>query len=343
MIIGRLLPSFKDLYFTGLFVLLFSYIFHITSYKENGMENNNFSSRTNRDEFRGRYNTEKSPVKKTKADAFVRLTVLQSIICAVVVAIVAAACRISPAANEKLRGDYSQLMSRNMSVAQVIEQLGGIVKEAFSTYEGADTESVSTLSPAVYDSFYPVAESATDAEEYSEEYFSASGNETGEAVAVGKIIGGGVDLEKGEAIKGTSFESYSISASVYAPVAQARVTSPFGYRTNPVSGKYGFHTGIDLAADEGTPVSAAFYGRVKECGEDDVWGRYVLLEHSDNCETYYCHLSEIYVTEDAVIRQGETIGLVGSTGWSTGPHLHFEVRIDGIRVDPARILYPDEN
>ena len=110
-----------------------------------------------------------------------------------------------------------------------------------------------------------------------------------------------------------------------------------------VSGKYGFHTGLDLAAAEGTPVAASFYGRVVETGSSDVWGNYVLLEHSEDFCTYYCHLSEIYVEEDAVIRQGETVGLVGSTGWSTGPHLHFEVRINGVRVNPETLLYPDSD
>lgn len=163
-----------------------------------------------------------------------------------------------------------------------------------------------------------------------------------DAVAVGKIIGGGEDIGSEQAIKGTSFASYTVSAPVTVPV-EGRLTSPFGYRTNPVSGKYGFHTGIDLAAPEGTPVAAAYGGRVTDSGENDVWGKYVLVEHSDGFETYYCHLSEIYAPEETVLRKGETLGLVGSTGWSTGPHLHFEVRIDGIRVDPEPLIYPDEN
>lgn len=164
-----------------------------------------------------------------------------------------------------------------------------------------------------------------------------------DAVAVGKIIGGGEDIGSEQAIKGTSFASYTVSAPVTVPVENARLTSPFGYRTNPVSGKYGFHTGIDLAAPEGTPVATAYSGRVVDSGESDVWGKYVLVEHSDGFETYYCHLSEIYAPEETVLRKGETLGLVGSTGWSTGPHLHFEVRIDGIRVDPEPLVYPDEN
>ena len=166
-------------------------------------------------------------------------------------------------------------------------------------------------------------------------------DETGESVAVGEIEtdgSGGGDM----AASGSSFAPYFVSVDAVMPVKNARLTSPFGYRVNPVSGNYGFHTGIDLAVPEGTPISASFYGEVVKTGESDVWGKYVLMRHSDTFETYYCHMSDIYVKEGAVIRQGETIGLVGSTGWSTGPHLHFEVRIDGVRVDPERLLYPDE-
>lgn len=164
-----------------------------------------------------------------------------------------------------------------------------------------------------------------------------------DVVAVGKMdASGGEDIASEQAIKGASFASYTVSAPVTVPV-NGRLTSPFGYRTNPVSGKYGFHTGIDLAAPEGTAVASAYGGRVTNSGESDVWGKFVLLEHSDGFETYYCHLSEIYAPEGTVLRKGETLGLVGSTGWSTGPHLHFEVRIDGVRVDPEPLIKSNEN
>ena len=150
--------------------------------------------------------------------------------------------------------------------------------------------------------------------------------------AVGKITAlGGDDFGSEQAIKGTTFASYTVSAPVAVPVS-GRLTSPFGYRTNPVSGNYGFHTGIDIAAPEGTPVAAAYAGRVTSVGEDDVWGKFVLIEHSDGFETYYCHLSEIYVSEGTVLRKSETLGLVGSTGWSTGPHLHFEIINNGTKI-----------
>lgn len=304
----------------------------------------NTVKRVEREEYRQRSGIYGDPKtkKKTKSDVFLRLTLLQAVLCVAVVAVVTAVGKISPNANERIKNDYSSIMSENMSVAGVLEQIGDALELVFKPSPSGGDDSVGAFSPYVSDE---LPETATEAEKKTASFEDES-TETGETVAFAEFIydgTGGVDLEKGEAIKGTSFAPYTVSADVCVPVQNARLTSPFGYRVNPVSGNYGFHTGIDLAAAEGTPVSAAFYGKVRECGESDVWGKYILLEHSDNCETYYCHLSEIYVTEGAVIRRGETIGLVGSTGWSTGPHLHFEVRIDGVRVDPEYLLYPEKN
>ena len=190
---------------------------------------------------------------------------------------------------------------------------------------------------------YSAADFETVTAKITVDSVSAADSGSDNVIAVGKITGsGGEDIGSEQAIQGTSFASYTVSAPVTVPVS-GRLTSPFGYRTNPVSGKYGFHTGIDIAAAEGTPVASAYGGKVTDSGESDVWGRYVLVEHSDGFETYYCHLNEIYAPEGTVLRKGETLGLVGSTGWSTGPHLHFEVRIDGVRVDPEPLVYGNEN
>ncbi len=306
-------------------------------------KNSAYVPKVEREEYRSRSGVQnsKKDAKKAKSDSFFRLTFLQVVLCIAVIGIVALAGKVSPAAKERIQKDYSRMMSSNMSVAQVIEQIGDVFALVFKPLPGQNVNAVDVFAPL------PdiVAETATQVQE-THESFEEKSVETGEKVALAEIVydgTGGIDLEKGEAVKGTSFAPYTVSTEVCIPVENARITSPFGYRVNPVSGNYGFHTGLDLAAEEGTPVSAAFYGTVSECGESDVWGKYVLIEHSDNCETYYCHLSEIYVTEGAVIRQGETIGLVGSTGWSTGPHLHFEVRIDGVRVDPKPLLYPESS
>ena len=124
-----------------------------------------------------------------------------------------------------------------------------------------------------------------------------------------------------------------------AAVRSGRVSSPFGRREDPFTGEASLHSGLDIAAAQGSPISAAFYGTVTKVGEDEIAGKYIRLTHADGLETFYCHCSEILAPMNAVIRQGETIALVGSTGMATGPHLHFEVRINGLKYDPARLLF----
>lgn len=299
------------------------------------------SQRTEREEYRSRFRftdedapKKKSVVKskeKTRTDYLVRLILLQCMLCVLIVTGVFLVSKVSPTAYAKMREDYLRIMQKDMSAGEMLGQLKDTADFVFRP-----SEDIPAMSGSVA--------TESSAEENVIDFFEVTSDETGEKVAVGEIIGkgsGGGDMESREAVKGTSFAPYYVSVEPVIPVKNARITSRFGYRTNPVSGNYGFHTGLDLAAAEGTPVSASFYGRVSETGESDVWGKYVLMEHSDGFSTYYCHLSEIFVSEDAVIRQGETVGLVGSTGWSTGPHLHFEVRINGVRVDPERLLYPE--
>lgn len=296
------------------------------------------SQRTERDEYRSRFRfadedepQRKKPSKpKTKTDYLVRLILLQSVLCIVVVSGVFLVSKVSPTAYSGMREDYLKIMQKDMSAGEMVEQ---IKNAADFVFKPSEVESAMSVNVAT----------ETSAEKITVDSFEVTSDETGETVAVGEIINGsgGGDMESREAVKGTSFAPYYVSVDPVIPVKGARITSRFGYRTNPVSGNYGFHTGLDLAAAEGTSVSASFYGRIAETGESDVWGKYVLMEHSDGFATYYCHLSEIFVKENAIIRQGETIGLVGSTGWSTGPHLHFEVRINGVRVDPEKLLYPE--
>ncbi|MDD6526538.1 MAG: M23 family metallopeptidase, partial [Oscillospiraceae bacterium] len=94
----------------------------------------------------------------------------------------------------------------------------------------------------------------------------------------------------------------------------------------------------DIAAPLGTKIKAAYNGTVSRTGEDSRSGKYIYLSHSNGLETLYCHCSSILAKKGAKIRQGETIALVGSTGWSTGPHLHFEIHKNGERIDPMPFL-----
>lgn len=275
---------------------------------------------------------EKMPARAAGQSVLLRLIGLQAALCAVVLAAVFLISRVSPSAMTRLREGYARISARDASVTELLGRLRQGGQQVRSRLEQA------RQTAAAPETAVPAAETTAD----SLQRMEVLSDETGETVAVGVVEAGsgGGDLGGKAAAEGTSFAPYSISAPVTAPVKNARITSRFGYRTNPISGRYGFHTGLDLAAPAGTPVAAAFYGTVEETGENEVWGKYVLLRHSDSLETYYCHLSAVNVTQGAVLRNGEIIGYVGSTGWSTGPHLHFEVRIDGVRMDPERLLYP---
>ncbi|WP_309732302.1 M23 family metallopeptidase [Chamaesiphon sp. OTE_75_metabat_556] len=141
---------------------------------------------------------------------------------------------------------------------------------------------------------------------------------------------------------GTSVES------IYPLMNPARISSRFGWRTHPLTGSRRFHSGIDIAAPSGTPVVATATGTVVSAGWNGGYGKAIVIQHSDTQQTLYGHLSEISVQPGQQIAQGTVIGLVGSTGNSTGPHLHFEARSPGangwVAVDPTQeIQYAIDN
>jgi len=121
------------------------------------------------------------------------------------------------------------------------------------------------------------------------------------------------------------------------PVA-GRLTSGFGNRMHPILGYVRFHSGIDLAASNGTPIYAADGGQVLQTGYSGGYGNSILIYHGGGFATFYAHLSGYAVSNGQMVTKGQVIGYVGSTGWSTGPHLHFEVRINGAAQNPLGYL-----
>ena len=120
------------------------------------------------------------------------------------------------------------------------------------------------------------------------------------------------------------------------PLSKKIVTSQFGYRTSPISGTWKFHAGIDLAAPSGTEVFACKSGTVVSVEQNhSLYGKYIDIKHNGNTTSRYAHLSKTLVKKGETVSTGQTIGLAGTTGASTGPHLHFEVRENGTPLDPA--------
>ncbi|GAB4162093.1 MAG: M23 family metallopeptidase [Cyanobacteria bacterium J069] len=120
--------------------------------------------------------------------------------------------------------------------------------------------------------------------------------------------------------------------------ADGRLTSGFGYRVHPILGYRRFHAGVDFGAPTGTPIRSANNGVVIYSGWYGGYGRAVIVDHGGGITTLYAHTSRVYVSEGQTVNRGEAIAAVGSTGFSTGPHLHFEVRKNGEPVDPLNFL-----
>lgn len=129
---------------------------------------------------------------------------------------------------------------------------------------------------------------------------------------------------------------HTMSFDHVMPVAGV-LTSPFGSRVSPTTGETAFHYGLDLAADEGTPITAFADGTVREVGESD-YGKYLIVDHAGGFSTLYAHCSSILMGVGDEVQCGGEIALVGQTGDATGPHLHLELWKDGMALDPADYL-----
>lgn len=144
-------------------------------------------------------------------------------------------------------------------------------------------------------------------------------------------------------IPGARLDSYSLKMALgelfKCPItAKWRLSSPYGNRADPFTGVKKFHTGMDMAAPTGTPVKATLDGKVVAVSFNQVYGNYVIVSHINGYQSLYAHLHAATVKVGQRINQGEKLGLVGSTGYSTGPHLHFTVYKNGKLVNPQELV-----
>ena len=216
----------------------------------------------------------------------------------------------------KLREIYGSIMQRDMSASEV----WGEVKETFSFL---------TDSPLKNANEEEATETNNEAStEIAEETFAEAEENLDGA--------GGEDLIYPK--ENASFSPFYLSMPIVKPINPKRLSSPFGYRINPVTNEYGFHSGLDMAAPEGTPIKAAFDGTVSKAASSKARGNYVMIDSVGGIKTVYCHCSKLLVTEGQQITAGEIIAEVGSTGQATGPQLHLEIRINGIYYNPAWVF-----
>lgn len=137
---------------------------------------------------------------------------------------------------------------------------------------------------------------------------------------------------------GMTERAFFLDTSLKMPLSNSVLTSEYGMRISPISGKPLFHKGVDLACPEGTEVMACGRGEVVRVGNDSVYGNFIELKHNDGKFSFYAHLSKIEVLKGETVASGKVIGRVGSTGLSTGPHLHFEIRQDNKTLNPLTVV-----
>ena len=135
---------------------------------------------------------------------------------------------------------------------------------------------------------------------------------------------------------------YGVRVPSRMPLDDARLTSDYGMRTHPVLGSRRNHKGVDLAAPTGTPVYATADGIVGRADWFSSYGLFISIDHGAELETRYAHLSRLAVSAGERVYKGDLIGYVGSTGRSTGPHLHYEVRVAGDAVNPVPYMVESE-
>lgn len=268
--------------------------------------------------------------------SLVRVVATQALVCAVLLGGLFFARSAMPNVFRQLKTAYTRVMQTDMSAREVwaaaaraFRRLRDDVYVA-APYKDAEAEQKAT---AQDDAAQTAAEEpkTTQRDDDAETTCEDIKTTCGDAV-------GGMDIAAAYAEKSCAFAPLLTTVRPYPPVEDGRVTSLFGYRAHPVTGEESIHTGLDIAAQPGTPIHAAFYGVVAEAGTGREYGNYIVLEHAGGLRTLYAHCAEVLAEEGMVLRAGDVIALVGSTGASTGPHVHVEMRLHGLRCDPIEVL-----
>lgn len=281
--------------------------------------------------------------RAVRNDALVVALTAQVLVCILLLLLVALLKKTDTQRYEGVRQEYNALTA---------EKPSGSLSETFATLESWLAGLFGCFNKTqeeVYDSeaqWDEPAEEDTPADEaafrFNYNYLLPAQAEAEVEATLGQggafpVDTGGADRAALPPPEGATYARVELDAPVRPPVA-GLVTSEFSYRDHPLTSEEDFHTGIDIAAEEGRSILAALPGKVAEAGWSDIYGNFVRVQHAHNLETFYAHCSAILVEEGTQVRQGERIAKVGSTGIATGPHLHFSVIVDGLYTDPYWVL-----
>ncbi len=262
-------------------------------------------------------------MSKNKKDYLIKALLLQFLVCLILFGLVFALKSSNSHLFTRLEDTFSGRLEKNLSVEEAQSVFSGIT-DINPDITAEDTDNETTKSD----------ETETDYKPFEEPSLSAE-----------IIASGGKDIRvtsPEEIPENVSTDDYKLSQNMILPL-KGKTTSEFGVRNHPISGDLRFHAGIDIAAESGTNIYSAFDGVVAESSYDQWNGNYLKIKHDNDIMTVYCHCEKLNVKKGQNIRAGEVIATVGSTGSSTGPHLHFELRIDNISYNPEKALKGAEN
>ncbi|MBQ6540111.1 MAG: M23 family metallopeptidase [Oscillospiraceae bacterium] len=267
-------------------------------------------------------------------------------ICLVLFGAAAFVKTVFPGAVDKTRDDALGLIGGNVDYRAAIAVLGETVsgekdlkegmaeayRYAFRTETGGDTlEAGAEAEEQEPDAEpEPPAEPEPEGEAVIQEYTPPERGLTATALTYSRV-------DETPPPEDASYNPAELCFTYAAPVSGA-VTSHFGYRNHPVDKVVRFHYGTDIGAAEGADICAFADGTVYAVGEGASLGKYIMVDHPDGVRTVYGHCSEITVKDGDTVKTGQKIGEVGSTGNATGNCLHFEIRVNGIRIDPEYYL-----
>ncbi len=243
--------------------------------------------------------------KNKKQDYLTKTLILQFISCILIFGFIFAINYFETPAFSLFKEKLLSELNKNISTEEVVETFKKIE-------EFADDEFVLT--------------------DFSEDLFSA------------EVLGeGGEDEKISSKNINYSSEEYKLNYRIFKPVINAKISSEFGERIHPISGELGVHKGIDLALKQGEPIYAIYNGKIVEASYDQWNGNFIKIKHDNDIMSVYCHCEKLFVKKGDIIRGGEKIATVGSTGQSTGPHLHFELRIKDVSYNPEYALKDAKN
>ena len=221
---------------------------------------------------------------------------------------------------ETLKKQYRELQTTVKDTNQRLDSLQSLATEVAMTY------GVMRYHPAAFDQMDSAATPDDAFDRSIEQYSFLERN-----AAVIAASSAGLRL-----LPASAFADSTYTPSIW-PVL-GRITDGFGERLDPFSGEGAFHTGVDVSADYGAPVHVTADGMVVDAGQHSGYGRVVIVDHGFGLTTWYAHLSSFAVMAGTRVRRGEVIGYTGISGRSTGPHVHYEVRVNNAPVNPRHYM-----